>query len=67
MLKWILELEEYNATYFYRPGKRNVPAEVLSRISEPMEVEPINWYVRGKSLAKLEAEQNKARQETSCM
>jgi len=67
MLKWILELEEYNASYFYRPGKRNVPADVLSRLSEPMEVESINWYTRVKSVATLEAEQIKARQETSGM
>jgi len=32
MLKWILELEEYNASYFYRPGKLNVQADILSRV-----------------------------------
>ncbi len=55
MLKWILELEEYNVTYYYRPGKFNVPADVLSRLDEP-DHEPQSWYARKKSVEKLEAE-----------
>jgi hypothetical protein len=60
MLKWILELEEYNATYFYRPGKLNVEADVLSRVAEKAEDEtdvPLEWYARKKSVEKLKKEQ----------
>ena len=34
MHKWIMELEEFNPTYYYRPGKYNVLADVLSRAYE---------------------------------
>jgi len=56
MLKWILELEEYNITFYYRPGKFNVPADVLSRAYEPDQV--LTWYERRKSIAALRAEQD---------
>ncbi len=60
MLKWILELEEYNASYFYRPGKLNVQADILSRIAEgPDDDTPIQWYPRCKPVSVLEAEQAK--------
>ena len=60
MLKWILELEEYNATYFYRPGNLNIQADVLSRAEERVEDEsPLTWYPRNKSLFQLESEQDK--------
>ena len=65
MLKWILELEEYNITYYYRPGKLNVPADIMSRIDEPDD-EPIDWYVRKKSLWQLEKELEKAKQMLNC-
>ena len=66
MLKWILELEEYNIKYFYRPGKYNVPADVLSRLNEKDD-EPIDWYTRRKSLIKLKSEQNRTVKDTSKM
>ena len=55
MLKWILELDKYNITFNYRPGKFNFPADVLSRAYKP--VEALTWYGRNKSVAKLQAEQ----------
>ena len=55
MMKWILELEEYQIMFYYRPGKLNVVADVLSRISEPIAQE-ITWYERKKSLEQLKAE-----------
>ena len=64
MLKWILELEEYNITYHYRPGKLNVPADIMSRIDEPDD-EPIDWYVRKKSLWQLEKELEKTKNSTN--
>ena len=64
MLKWILELEEYNITYYYRPGKLNVPADIMSRIDEPDD-EPIDWYVRKKSLWQLEKELEKAKKNST--
>ena len=60
MLKWILELEEYDATYFYRPGKLNVEADVLSRVAEKVEDEvevPLDWYARKKPVEQLKREQ----------
>ena len=59
MYKWILELEEYNATYFYRPGKINVVADVLSRVAEKVEDEKLAWYERSKPINQLESEQAK--------
>ena len=59
-LKWILELEEYDATYYYRPGSLNVQADVLSRVSEKWEDEvAISWYMRNKSIDQLKREQLK--------
>ncbi len=58
MLKWILE--EYDATYFYRPGKLNVEADVLSRVAEKVEDEvevPLDWYARKKPVEQLKREQ----------
>lgn len=51
MLKWILELEEYDITYHYRPGKHNVPADVLSRASEVDSMKIGWWYERQKQPA----------------
>ena len=67
MLKWILELEEYNIQYFYRPGKFNVPADILSRLDEKAEDEQMNWYQRSKSLVQLKEEQWKTHVNTQRM
>ena len=48
MLKWIMELEEYDITYHYRPGSENIQADVLSRIHEKVEDETLDWYVEKK-------------------
>ncbi len=59
MYKWILELEEYNATYYYRPGKINIVPDVLSRVAEKVEDEKLSWYEREKPIVQLESEQAK--------
>ena len=65
MIKWILELEEFNATYHFRPGKFNIPADALSRVYE--EEETLSWYERSKPLDKLLSEQNENLRNTSQM
>ena len=51
MLKWIMELEEYDITYHYRPGSENIQDDVLSRIHEKVEDEILDWYVRKKTVS----------------
>ena len=64
MLKWILELEEYHAKYFYRPGKHNTVADALSRVNEPpTEGDELSWYRRSKLLTQIQEDQNKPIQE----
>ena len=57
-MKWILELEEYQIMFYYRPGKLNVVADVLSRVSEPVAQE-ITWYERKKSLEQFKVKNTK--------
>ena len=57
-MKWILELEEYQIMFYYRPGKLNVVADVLSRVSEPVAQE-ITWNERKKSLEQFKVKNTK--------